>query len=59
MSGKDITPMRESFALDFYWLLAAFNQFWLDFNNSYVTLTGSGSFLPNSWNGNAVLIIIG
>ena len=48
MSGKDITPMRESFALDFYWLLAASNQFWLDFNNSYVTLTGSGSFLPNS-----------
>ena len=48
MSGKDITLMRESFALDFYWLLAASNQFWLDFNNSYVTLTGSGSFLPNS-----------
>ena len=48
MSGKDVTPTRESFVLDFYWLLAGSYRFWLDFNNSKVALTGVGCFLNNA-----------
>ena len=46
MSGKDVTPMRETFVLDFYWLLAGSYWFGLDFNNSKVAVTGSGCFWP-------------
>ena len=47
MSGKDVTPTRESFVLDFYWLLAGSYRFLLDFNNFLVALTCSGCFWHN------------